>query len=349
MKRMKLMMTTAACLMAVAPMAPAGASGHAPVHEVVAWSHYTGWEPWGWIQDHGTARAAIEKTCGKGSTVEIKLMNDYAESLNLYASGGLDGVAATTMDSLSTAGVGGVRTDMLLVTDYSDGNDAIIAGDPSVKRIADLKGKTVSLVQFTVSHYLLDRALEGAGIRESQLTVANKSDADIGSYFAANPRTANVVTWNPIVMTIEQAAPKARVLFTSRQVPGEIVDAMVVKESMPACAKAALREAWFEAVAKLHAGDPAMIAELSKQAGGSEADFKAQVLTTHFFWTPESSEAFVRAATTKATMDKVRRFSFDHGLYNGHGVDDVGISFPDGSVLGDKGHVVMAFHGQSAD
>ena len=315
-----------------------------PTHVTLAWTHYTGWEPWGWIQNHKTAQKAIEASCGAGSSIDIKLMGDYAKSLNLYASKGLDGVAATTMDSLTTAGVGGVATDFLVVSDYSDGNDAIIAGDPSVKTVADLKGKSISLVQFTVSHYLLDRALDDAGLKESQVTVENKSDADIGTYFAANPKTANVVTWNPIVMSITKAAPKAKVLFTSKQIPGEIVDAMVVRDSLPDCAKTAIKTAWFDAVAKLRAGDPAMLDELAAQADGTVAEFQEQVATTHFFWTPADSATFVAAPANKATMDRVRRFSFDHGLYNGVGVDAVGIGFPDGvAPLGDPKHVVVRF------
>jgi NitT/TauT family transport system substrate-binding protein len=338
---LKLRLLTAACIMAVAPVAASAAE-----NVNLVWTHYTGWEPWGWIQDHGVAQDEIVRECGAGSKIKITLMNDYAESLNRYAAGSVDGVAATNMDALAVPGVGGVQTDMIAVTDYSNGNDAIITGDPSVKSVADLRGKQVNLVALTVSHYLLDRALEEKGIAEKSLRVVNTSDADIGAFFSANSGKANVVTWNPIVMSILGSNPKARVLYTSKQVPGEIIDAMVVRTSLASCAKTAIRNSWFSTIAKLHGHDAAMVAGLAKQAGGSVEDFNAQVLTTHFFWTPAEADVFVKSQKLKGTMDYVRKFSFDHGLYNGKAVDAVGISFPDGFVLGDKGNTMIEFVAQ---
>ena len=308
----------------------------------VAWSHYTGWEAWGYIADKGIGQAAIERSCGKGSELKITLVNDYAESLNLYTSGTFQGVAATNMDSLAVPGVGGVKTDMLIVGDYSDGNDAIISGDPTVDTVAKLKGRQVNLVQLTVSHYLLARALDGAGVRERDMKIVNTSDADIAAFFSSQ-KNPIVVTWNPIVMAIQAAAPKANVLFTSAKIPGEIIDAMVVRADMPTCAKTALRDAWWTTIAKLKAGDKELIAFLANQAGGTVDEFNAQVKTTHFFWTPEEADAFVRSNALKETTDYVRRFSFDHGLYNGRGVNDVGISFPDGFVLGNRDNAVVRF------
>lgn len=342
MKRTVLLAATAFLAIGAAFSPSAGAAEHVKL----AWTHYTGWEPWGYIAAKGIAQAKIAKSCGAGSTIKITMMNDYAESLNLYTAGGIDGVAATNMDALATPGVGGVKTDMVVVSDFSNGNDAIISGDPSVKKVADLKGKKINLVQLTVSHYLLARALGEVGVAEHDLHLVNTSDADLGAYFASNQTTANVVTWNPIVMSITQAAPAARVLFTSKQVPGEIIDAMVVKNSLAPCAKTAIRDAWFETVGLLHAGNGALVASLAAQAGGSVADFQAQVKTTHFFWTPAEADTFVKSQALKETMDYVRRFSFDHGLYNGKLVDDVGIRFPNGFVLGDKSNVVISFPAQ---
>jgi NitT/TauT family transport system substrate-binding protein len=317
-------------------------TAHAGENVKIAWTHYTGWEPWGYIEHEGIAQKKIEQTCGKGSSVKIEMLNDYAESLNLYTSGAYDGVAATNMDALIVPAVGGVKSDMLVVSDYSDGNDAIITKNPAIKGVADLKGQQINLVDNSVSAYLLSRAVSMKGVKEKDLKMVNTSDADIGSLYTSQ-KNATVVTWNPIVMAIKHGDANANVLFTSKDVPGEIIDAMVVKSSMPACAKAAIQDAWFETVGKLKNGDAKMIEFLASQAGGSVAEFKEQMGTTHFFWTRADADAFVKSGTLKETMDYVRRFSFDHGLYNGKAVDAVGIKFTDGFVMGDKNNANITF------
>jgi NitT/TauT family transport system substrate-binding protein len=63
------------------------------------------------------------------------------------------------------------------------------------------------------------------------------------------------------------------------------------------------------------------------------------------FYEPGEAAAFARSEQVKKTMEDVRQFSFDHGLY-GQGApspDLVGIAFPDGSVLGDKGNIKLRF------
>jgi NitT/TauT family transport system substrate-binding protein len=84
---------------------------------------------------------------------------------------------------------------------------------------------------------------------------------------------------------------------------------------------------------------------MAKSAGGTLDEFKAQLKTTKMFYAPADAAAFAAGEPLKKTMDYVRSFSFDHGLY-GDGApskDLVGIVFPDGSIMGDKGNVKLRF------
>ena len=76
--------------------------------------------------------------------------------------------------------------------------------------------------------------------------------------------------------------------------------------------------------------------------------FDKQLVTTHLFADPAEAAAFADSPALSQTMDLVRKFSFDHGLL-GQGApsaDVVGIQFPDGTVLGDKGNVKLRFDDQ---
>jgi len=150
----------------------------------VCWSIYVGWMPWGYLEESGIMDKWADKY---GIDVEIVQINDYVESINQYTAGQYDGCSMTNMDALSIPAGGGVDTTALIVGDFSNGNDGIVLkeGD-SVEALA---GQNVNLVELSVSHYLLARALDGAGLSERDLTVVNTSDADMIAAYATDDVT----------------------------------------------------------------------------------------------------------------------------------------------------------------
>jgi len=309
----------------------------------VAWSHYTGWEPWGYIQEKGLMDVWAQRY---GIEVEVVLINDYIESINLYTSGAFDGVTATNMDALTIPAVGGIDTSAIIVGDYSNGNDALVA--QGVDDLKGLSGKDIMLVELSVSHYMLARALESVGLSERDVKIINTSDADIGALFMSD-KSANVVTWNPIVNEIK-AKPGAKILYDSSEIPGEILDMMVVRTDAPIALKKALVGAWFHAMSILNGskGEKAQmeaIAFMAEQAGGTVEQFKDQLKTTAMFYTPEEAMAYTNPEDLRKTMNYVRAFSFNKGLY-GEGMespDELGIALPDGTILGNKDNVKLRF------
>ena len=337
---MKRLMTTVLLLMAAI-------SAHAADAYRLAWSHYTGWEPWGYAADNGIIKKWADKY---GIDVEVTLVNDYIESINLYTAGHFDAVVATNMDALTIPAVGGVDSTALIMGDFSNGNDGIVAKNASA--IADLKDRKVMLVELSVSHYMLARALDMNGLSERDLTLVNTSDAEIASAFLSDDNAA-VVTWNPPLQQVRNAKG-ANLLFDSSKIPGEIMDLLVVKTDAPDTLKKALTGAWYETMAIMTGKgkeSEAAIEYMAKQAGATTAEFKAQLRTTALFEDPAKAAAFVSGEDAKKTMEYVRTFAFDKGLY-GNGApskDLVGIEFPDGTVMGDKGNIKFRFDASFMD
>ncbi|HUG62315.1 MAG TPA: putative urea ABC transporter substrate-binding protein [Methylomirabilota bacterium] len=310
----------------------------------VCWSIYAGWMPWGYLADSGI----MEKWADKYDiTVEITRINDYVESINQYTAGGFDGCSMANMDALSIPAGGGVDTTILVMGDFSNGNDAVILRDAA--DLAAIKGQTVNLVELSVSHYLLARGLETAGLSERDITVVNTSDADIASAWASG-EVAATVTWNPIVAEI-LSQPGATKVFDSAMIPGEIMDTMAVNTETlaanPAFGKA-LVGAWYEAMALMASGTPegdAALEEMAVAAGTDLAGYKAQLAATAMFYTPAEAKAFIESEDNVETMDKVRTFLFDHGILgtDATSVDAVGIAFPDGTILGSPDNVKLRF------
>lgn len=308
----------------------------------VAWSIYVGWMPWGYLEDSGI----MDKWADKYSIdVEIVQINDYVESINQYTAGAFDAVSATNMDTLSIPSGGGVDTTALIVGDFSNGNDAVIVkGDGD---LMSLKGKPVNLVELSVSHYLLARALDSVGMKEADLAgVINTSDADMIAAFAT-PDVESVVTWNPLVSTILED-PSASKLFDSSDIPGEIIDLMVVNTETlaanPAFGKAMVG-AWYEVMSLMASGDEAVLTAMAEASGTDLAGYKAQLASTEMFYDPGDAVAFTSSAALPETMVSVAEFLFDKGIL-GEGApsaDFVGIEYPDGAITGDASNVKFRF------
>ncbi len=325
-----------ACLLAV--MVP----GVAPAVETyrIAWSHYTGWEPWEYARNSGI----LDKWADKyGIKIQLDLVNDYIESINLYTGGTYQGCVMTNMDALTIPAVGGVDSTALIVGDFSNGNDGIVMKNGA--EIAELKGRQVKLVELSVSHYLLARALSMNGMQERDVKLVNTSDADIAAVFTADDNGA-VVTWNPPLMQCRNAKG-AKLIFDSSRIPGEIIDMMVVRSNSPDTLKKALVGAWYETMEVMSSKSKTAkeaIAYMANFAGGTVAEFKAQLRTTAMFYTARDAVAFATGDQLKKTMEYVRSFSFDHGLFgDAENKDVVGIAFPDGTVMGNKSNVRLRF------
>lgn len=308
----------------------------------VAWSIYVGWMPWGYLEDSGIMDKWAEKY---DIDVEIVQINDYVESINQYTAGAFDGVSATNMDTLSIPSGGGVDTTALIVGDFSNGNDALILkgeGD-----IASMAGKPVNLVELSVSHYLLARALDSVSLSEADLDgVINTSDADMIAAFATDDVQA-VVTWNPLVSAIMEE-PGANMLFDSSDIPGEIIDLMVVNTETLAANPdfgKALTGAWYEVMGLMAAGDEAVLTAMAEASGTDLAGYQAQLASTEMFFDAADAVVFTQSDQLPDTMTSVAEFLFDKGIL-GEGApsaDFVGIEYPDGSVTGDAGNVTFRF------
>ena len=342
---LKKLVTTLGLAAALAvPMSASNAMAEEKTEFSVCWSIYVGWMPWGYLADSGIMDKWAEKY---GISVEIVQINDYVESINQYTAGAYDGCSMTNMDALSIPAGGGVDTTALIVGDYSNGNDGIVLKDAT--DLAAIKGQNVNLVELSVSHYLLARALDTVGLAERDLTVVNTSDADMIAAYATDDVTA-VVTWNPLLSEIA-ANENATLVFDSADIPGEIIDIMMVNtETLAANPNfgKALVGAWYELMSIMSSDSEAGISARTAMAEASGTDlagYDAQLATTKMFYDPADAVAFTESADLPETMQFVAEFLFDKGIL-GEGAPSpefVGVSFPDGSVYGDPNNVKLRF------
>lgn len=186
----------------------------------IGYSDWPGWAVW---------EIAIEKQWFKeeGVAVEFEWF-DYVASMDAYAAGKLDGVGMTNGDALVT-GSTGARSVMILMNDYSDGNDMVIAR-PGISSIRELKGKKIGVEVGFVSHLLLLNALEKNGMTEADVELVNVPTNETPQVLASSEVDA-IVAWQPSSSQALNQVPGSKAIYTSADEPGLIYDLLVVSPS----------------------------------------------------------------------------------------------------------------------
>ena len=334
-----------ACAFVIASCSPSGEEPAAPKTQFsIGWSIYAGWMPWPYAEQAGIVKKWADKY---GIEIDIVQVNDYVESVNQYTAGQFDGVTVANMDALTIPAASGKDTTALIIGDYSNGNDGVLLKNAG--GLADIAGRQVNLVELSVSHYLLARALESGDLAMTDVRTVNTADADIAAAYTSPDVTA-AVAWNPQLLTMKQE-PGTLQVFSSADIPGEILDLLVVDtatlEANPDLGKA-LVGIWYETLALMQQDDEAGAAAraaMAQLAGTTPKMFEAQLATTHLYVEPGQAVAAATADALVETMTRVRDFSFAQGLF-GQGAssaDVIGMAFPGGKTLGNPDNITLRF------
>lgn len=160
-------------------------------------------------------------------------------------------MAALTLDEVLLLKERGHDVQVILVTDFSHGADAIL-GKPGVKQLSDLRGKSIGVEHTALGAYVLIRALQTEGISVDEVNVVPLPVDEHEPAFLANEVEA-VVTFEPVRSRLLAAG--AVQLFDSTQIEGEIVDVLAIRPG--ALANNAetvdlLLRGWFKALTYLH-------------------------------------------------------------------------------------------------
>ena len=183
----------------------------------IGFSDWPGWVAW---------QIALEKGWFKDAGVDVKFeWFDYSASMDAYSAGKLDAVNVTNGDAL-VMGATGAKSALVLITDYSNGNDMIIA-KPGITSLKGLKGKKVGLEYGLVEHLLLINGLQKAGMKESDVTLVKAPTNELPQILAASDIAA-VGAWQPISGASMKQVPGARAIYTSADEPGLIYDVLAV-------------------------------------------------------------------------------------------------------------------------
>src|SRR4051812_7521648 len=202
------------CLALFVALFPLGLSA-APLK--IAYSDWPGWVAW---------EVAIQKGWIKQAGVDAEfLWFEYGPSVEAFTAGKVDAVMVTNGDSLVT-GANGAKNVIVMLTDYSNGNDMIVA-KPGIKSIKDLKGKKIGLEVGVVEHLMLLNALKKNGLTEADVTIVNTPTGQTPQVLASGQVDA-VAAWQPNAGQALKAVAGSTAIYTSADEPGLIYDTITV-------------------------------------------------------------------------------------------------------------------------
>jgi len=259
-------------------------TAHAEVK--VGVSDWTGWVAWYVAQTQGYFRKY-------GADVKLVWFANYSDSIAALSTGQLDANSQTWSDTLGPLAKG-VPLKAVLVNDNSAGNDALMVG-PKIHSFADLRGHTIALEQYSVSHFVLYTALARNGLTPKDVKVVNLAAGDAAAAFMSG-RVDAAVVWNPWISQIEKSG-RGRALFTSTQMPGLIPDLLVAQAPAiqnPAKRKdlVAMIRAWFDTEAFIRANPDRAVAIMAKVVGMDREQYRVFLPGTRFFDAAANQDAF---------------------------------------------------------
>ena len=166
---------------------------------------------------------------------------------------------------------------VVLVLDESRGGDQVLV-HRSLASIADLRGRPVAITPSTLGPFVLSRALARHGLGLGDVDLRPMPLESMPQALARGEVMAAAL-FPPFSDQAQRLAP-VRPLFTSREIPGQIFDVLVVDPSLLSGQRQALVKllrTWQAALETLRRSPEASMAVMARREGVSEADFRASL------------------------------------------------------------------------
>lgn len=171
----------------------------------------------------------LARNLGYYDNTSIRLV-DYpssSEIIRAYRNGDLE-VAAITMDETLSLVETQPNIRVVLITDVSNGADVIL-GKPEIKSLKDLKGRRVGVESTALGAFVITRALEQVDLSPKDVQIVSLGVSEHERAFKQGTVDA-VVTFEPVRSNLLKSG--AKLLFDSTQIPGEIMDVLVVRKEL---------------------------------------------------------------------------------------------------------------------
>lgn len=172
------------------------------------------------------------------------------EVIRAFRNNNID-AASLTLDEALLLRQDKIPVKVILVHDISHGGDVIVARSP-IKNVRDLRNKSIAVEKNALGAFVISRALEIHGIPINKISIINGGIEQQEALFSSKKVDA-VVTFEPVRTRLLRKG--AREIFTSKEMPDEIVDVLVVRDEVIKSHPKLIQQVtsgWFRALEYMH-------------------------------------------------------------------------------------------------
>jgi NitT/TauT family transport system substrate-binding protein len=250
----------------------------------LGFSAWPGWFPWQVAADEGIFQQ-------NKITVDLKWFDGYLESISALTAEQIDANSQTLGDTVSSI-AGGADQVVVLINDYSTGNDKVIVSE-GINSVADLKGKKVAAEEGTVDHFLLLQGMKKEGLSPQDIEFVPLETGKAAAAFVAGQVDAVAVFAPFTTQALKRSGSKE--LFSSKDFPGSISDHLVFTRKYvnehPDRVQAMV-DSWFATLDYIKANPDQANEIMAKRADVPVAEYKAYADGTKIFLIEENLKAF---------------------------------------------------------
>jgi NitT/TauT family transport system substrate-binding protein len=169
----------------------------------------------------------LARDLGEWQAQSIRLVEypSASEVLRAFRNKSLEG-ASLTLDEVLLLRQLNIPVTVVLIHDISDGADVIIA-QPGIETMADLRNKRIGVESGALGAFVISRAMELNGLSIDDVSIES-IDVNMHEEAFQKREVDAVVTFEPVRTMLLAAGGNE--IFSSRKMPGEIVDVLVVHQ-----------------------------------------------------------------------------------------------------------------------
>lgn len=244
----------------------------------------------------------------EGLNVELVQFSTLDDARRSYERGQVDAIATTLVDVVQIFHDTGEMPKVVLVVDYSDGGDAIVALQDRARDVKSLKGKTVAVEQM-FGRFILDRALHKQGLGLDDVKIVETSVMGASRLLEQGSVDA-IVTYAPYIVDALKVSG-TRLIFSTKDSPEQVFDVVAARSEqlkrIPDL-QVKLARAWKRSMDYLESDPDKALEIMARRERVSVQEFKQALATVKLIAAEQQAAMLARSGPVAKSLERLTHF-----------------------------------------
>lgn len=245
----------------------------------------------------------------EGLNVELIQFSTLDDARRSYERGQVDAIATTLVDVIQIFHDTGDMPKIVLVVDYSDGGDAIVALQQRARDVKSLKGKTVAVEQM-FGRFILDRALNKHGLELDDVKIVETSAMGASRLLESGSVDA-IVTYAPYIVDALKVSG-TKLIFSTKDSPEQVFDVVATRTEhlrrIPDL-QVKLKRVWKRALDELGSDADASLEIMARRERVSVPEFKRALADVKLITAEQQAAMLARSGPVARSLERLTHFT----------------------------------------